>query len=1085
VTLRNEDVGRGETKPFPVVGVGSSAGGLEAVQNLFRALPSDTGMAFVVVPHLEPSRESSFPDILAKVTLMPVTEVKDGMRVEAGHVYTIPGNGNLTLSQGCLRLTPRSDILPHSLAIDPFLLSLAKDQKNLAIGVILSGSGSDGAHGITAIKAEGGITFAQDKSAEFDSMPEAAVGTGCIDFVLPTDEIARELYRIGQHPMMASAELERENDIRTSVGDDKKPKDVLLEILNLVRKSAKIDFTSYKSNTIRRRISRRMLVCRIDKLEDYYTFLENHPSEVVALHKDLLINVTSFFRDPEAFKALEKEILPRVMKNRPLNSPIRIWVAGCSTGEEVYSIAMCLLEFLGDTRQNCTIQIFGTDVSDQAIAMARSGIYPESVMADISEDRRRRFFTPVGRGSQISKTVRELCVFAKHNVAEDPPFSNMDLVSCRNLFIYLLPILQKRVLSLFHYALTPRGFLVLGSSESIGPAEALFSPVDTKHKIFAKKLATGQPRFHFSTGTSTKADNGNNQLTAKQSESLAEFNLTLAIDRALVSRFPDGVVINEDMDILQVRGHTGTYLEASPGNMSNNVLKMARPALVSGLRSAIHRARQENCLIRKQGVPLATDGDPLMVSIEVTPIQESETNGRYFFVSFSKSFARAAPIFKRKTHSKGSDTSLQIVELEKELASTHEYLQSLIEKAQTDNEELRAANEEITSSNEELRSTNEEMQTSKEELNSVNEELSTVNDELQNRNVQLNQLNGDINNLIESVAIPVVIVGRDLCIRRFTPAATKVMKLVPTDVGRPIADIKTNIDIPDLIPLLTRAFKNDPVEEREVRDSKGCWYSVAISPYWTVETYIDGAVITLFDIDAMRRALDNLAKVNVELEQFAYVASHDLQEPLRLASTYLELLLRRHSDKLDEEAREYIEVAMKSAKRMKNLIEDLLVFSRTGKEHLKYEPIDCSVLVDKTIASLSPRLKEAHAEVTHSELPTINSSEVLIGLVFQNLISNAVKFRGHKSPRVQISAQENKLEWQFSVRDNGIGIEAEYGERIFLIFQRLHGPDKYSGTGIGLAICKRIVERYEGRIWVESKPGEGSTFFFTIPKKAT
>src|SRR3989440_1265257 len=605
---------------FPIVGVGASAGGLEAFTQLLKALPSRTGMAYVLVQHLDPTHESALTELLAKATEMPVRQVTDGMLVEPNRVYVIPPNVDMVISQGILRLTPRTETRGHHMPIDRFLRSLAEDKGSNAIGVVLSGTASDGTLGLAAIKGEGGITFAQDeKSAKYDGMPKSAIATGCVDFVLPPEAIAKELAKICEHPYVAHSRPSQITDLMPD-GDPH-----LKTILLWLRMANKIDFSDYKPATVKRRILRRMTLHKIEKVKEYVHFLQHHPAEVEALYEDILIHVTSFFRDSGAFEAVKTGVFPTILKHRSPEEPIRIWVPGCSTGEETYSCAISLLEFLGDRRASIPIQLFGTDLSQTAIEKARAGTYPENIAADVSPERLQRFFAKVEGGYRIAKTIRDTCVFARQNLLQDPPFSRIDLISCRNVLIYLGLVLQKRVMPIFHYALRPRGFLMLGSSEGImGTASDLFELMDRKHKIYCRKSTPARLHFDFAASQhSLEAGNlGTDQQASRKSEGGARlFELNKEADRIILTKYaPVAVVINEGMEVLQSRGHVGLYLELAPGRANLNVLKMAREGLLFDLQASINKARKEGVPVRKENVEVGGNGELKGVNFEVIPL---------------------------------------------------------------------------------------------------------------------------------------------------------------------------------------------------------------------------------------------------------------------------------------------------------------------------------------------------------------------------------------------------------------------------------------------------------------------------------
>src|SRR6266542_1992385 len=837
---------------FAVVGIGTSAGGLEAASALLGQLPGNTGMAFVLIQHLDPKHESNLGRILAKATPIRVQEATHGLAVQPNNVYVIPRNTTMTIAGGVLQLKPRGEARGPHLPVDAFFKSLAADRQTAAIGVILSGTGSDGTLGVEDIKAAGGITFAQgEESAKYPGMPQSALHSGCIDVVLPPEEIARELARIGHHPYVTAAT--RTADAVLPVTEETS----LRNILKLLRKSFGVDFSGYRDTTVRRRIMRRMVLHIKEDLGDYAQHLEKDGSELEARYQDLLINVTSFFREPETFEALKNSVFLQILQNKPSDAPIRIWVPGCSTGQEAYSLVMALLEFLEDKPGRPAIQMFATDLSEPLLQRAREGVYPENIEAEVSPERLRRFFTRHDNQYRVSKAIREMCLFAKQNVAADPPFSRVGLISCRNLLIYLAPPLQKRVIPTFHYALNPNGFLLLGASETIGAFSDLFAPVDREHRIYCRKTSTARAYPHFA------ADSGRSGLlpSARNKEPQpAPVDWQREADRAVLGRYaPPGVLVNDSLDVLQFRGETGAYLKPAAGEASFNVLKMAREGLLLELRSAIAECRSRNAEVWRGRIRVRSESRTRKIDLRVVPVKAPGSSEQCFLVLFEdvaalSAGARVARWFRRAAASAAGKTSSvpdpqDSKSLRRELATTREYLQSAIEDQDASNEELKSANEEILSANEELQSTNEELETAKEELQSVNEELTTINEQLQNRNTELSRLNDDINNLLASANVPMVAVSTDLRIRRYTPSAAKIFNVLPSDVGRPIGNLRDSTDIADLEALIAEVVDTVQVREREVRDREGRHHLLRIHPFRTADNRIDGAVVVLLDVE--------------------------------------------------------------------------------------------------------------------------------------------------------------------------------------------------------------------------------------------
>ena len=868
---------------FPIIGIGASAGGLEAFSELLRYLPEKTGMAFVLVQHLDPKHGSSLQEILARTTKIPVTEVTQGVTVQPDHVYVIPANTSLTIKNGMLHLGSRVLTRGQHMPINDFFRSLADVAGQQAIGVVLSGTASDGTEGCRAIKAAGGITFAQDQeTAKYDSMPRNAVNAGCIDFILPPKDIARELGGISQHPYVARVVAPADDAFQGMVGSD------LSALFGLLRESSGVDFTNYKHTTLHRRIRRRMVVHKVETLQDYLRYIGKKPEELDELYRDLLIHVTGFFREPEAFTALRKHVYPKLFEGRKADNPIRVWVAGCSTGEEAYSIAITLLEYMWVHSRNISqattaIQIFATDISDTALDRARTGLYTEATVSEISAERLKRFFVRLDGGFQINKSVRDMCIFAKQNLVKDPPFSNLDLVSCRNLLIYLGPVLQRRVIPSLHYSLKPGGYLMLGASENLGGFADHFGLVDKKDKIYQKRKTTARLTTYFASTDYLPIRTGDTRLPR---ELPASFTVEREVEHLLVNRFvPASIVVNDQMEIVQFQGKTGAYLEPPAGNPSFSVAKMAREGLLVDLRAALDAAKKTNAAVRKEGVQIQSESGLREVNLEVVPLRGPTAQERFYVVVFQDAVSK--PMAGDKA--KGSK-ALKVVAstvrdteaLKREANQLREQLRSLLEEHETTSEEFKAAHEEVLSANEELQSTNEELETAKEELQSTNEELTTLNEEMQNRNAELGSANNDLLNLLGHVDIPVVMVSNDLRIRRFTPPAQKLLNLLPGDIGRRLGEIRPNLDVEDLEELAREAIRRGGQQEREVRTSEGGWQVLHVRPYKTWDNRIEGAVISLQDVGALKRTLD-------QTREYADTIVESAREPIVVLNAALQV----------------------------------------------------------------------------------------------------------------------------------------------------------------------------------------------------
>ena len=874
----------------PIVGIGASAGGLEAFTQLLKAMPLDTGFGFVLVQHLDPLHESALAQLLARVTAMPVHEVTNNLRVEANQVYIIPPNASMGIVRGRLKLQPRTRNGTAARSIDFFFEALAKDQQERAVGVILSGNASDGTIGLEAIKAEGGLTFAQDDSADYPSMPRSAVAAGCVDAVLAPARIARELARIALHPVVAARLAAGANGQKAAPGPADRPEtDGYKKILLQLRNHTGVDFSLYKATTIHRRITRRAVLNHRNSLESYADFLRGNAKELDALYTDALINVTSFFRNADAFALLKAKVLAKLVAQRG-DDPLRVWVLGCSTGQEAYSIAMLFTEAAEKSHRPRQLQVFATDLCEANLVKARHGLYPKSVTADVSPERLRRFFVQEEGGYRVIKSIREQVLFARHNLISDPPFSRMDLISCRNVMIYFEPSLQKKVIPAFHYALKPSGCLFLGASDSVGGFTELFAPLDKKHKLFSKKAAptlafplpVRNEAGHRAAPASAPAGRGPGGATETYR---GELSAEREADRVTVNQFaPPSVLISDDLQILQFRGPTGRYLEPPTGKARFDLLKMAREGLMLPLRAVINRAKKDHQIARKTNVPFQLEAKSHTVNLEVVPLKNlQETRFLVLFEDPDRPARPAADAVPPARRASPREETARIAGLEQELAETRDYLQSIQEHQESANEELQASNEEGQSANEDLQSLNEELETSKEELESTNEELTTVNEEMVSRNTELNRLNSDLTNLQSSTKLVILLLGRDLTIRRFSAHAEKQFHLHASDLGRPIGGIRHNLDLPDLEALITEVITTVSECEREVQARDGRWYSLRVRPYLSADNKVDGAVLVLVDINATKTA--ELAVTHAR--DFAEAVIDSVRDPLLILDSAL------------------------------------------------------------------------------------------------------------------------------------------------------------------------------------------------------
>ncbi len=871
------DDGDGGSGPAPVlvVGVGASAGGLEALTALLSGIRID-GLALVVVQHLSRQHESLLPNILARSSPLQVVPLADGMRVEPNHVYVAPPETRVALLRGAFHLMGIAPP-PWSMPIDFFFRSLAEDQGQRAIGVVLSGMGHDGTRGAEEIKARGGLVFVQDPAtAKYESMPRSAVDRGGADRVLPPDQIAGELMALARHPYIARA--------TAPAGPPQGPED-LGRLLILLRSEFGADLSLYKPSTIQRRVERRMALHRIERLPDYVRYVQEHRAELADLFRDVLIGVTSFFRDVEPFEALERVVVPAMLERKRPGSSIRIWVPACASGEEAYSIGICVLEALDRLAHDHPIQIFGTDIDQEAIARARRGVYPAHIEADVSPERLERFFVRVGHDYQVHRRLRDLVVFSPQNVAQDAPFSRMDLVSCRNLLIYLQPALQKKVLRLLHYALVPDGILLLGTSETVGDCAELFSLTDRRNKIYVKKnLPTrALPVDDTPPGVAESRAAAPSTATRRSGPTVKQI-----ADRKLVERFgPPSVLVDENLDVVQFRGDTAPYVAPAPGAATLNLAKLLRSELQVEVWRAAQQAFRTDAPTRVGPIRLAREGESARtVSIDMLLVHEPDTRSRGLLIVFEEGGSTPTSAAATDSPVAGApDLQARIHELEEQLSASKEYLQSTIEELETSNEELRSLNEELQSTNEELQSTNEELETSKEELQSTNEELSTMNDELQHKNADLSQAGSDLGNLLTAMPEPVLFADRDLNLRLASDSARSLLGLPGGRLERALGQLGPAFAGMDVVQVAQTSITRLIVVTEQARVG-GRWYGVRSVPYRSPAGVVDGVLLLLRDIDAEKRRQELI----LDVETYAAKVLTALPQPLAIVDGQLRVM---------------------------------------------------------------------------------------------------------------------------------------------------------------------------------------------------
>ena len=1085
---------------IPVVCVGASAGGLEVFKHLLVDLHADTGLAIVFIQHLDPKHHSMLAEILARATAMPVSEAADGMPVEADHVYVIPANADLAIADGTLKLTPRTQAAGSHMPIDQFLRSLASECGSRAIGVILSGTGSDGSAGVEAIKAAGGVTFAQDTAtAKFATMPQAAVATGCVDFILPPEGIAKELGRIGRHPYIANSV--RPEQGRTPAGDNEQ----FGAILAILHGATGIDFSLYRERMIKRRILRRLALRNIEGLAEYCERLTKDPGELMALKQDLLISVTSFFRDPESFERLKQAVYPRIFQGRAANDTIRVWVAGCATGEEVFSIAITLQEYMNEAGSVFPVQIFASDISQAAIEKARAGRYLENIAADLTHQRLNRYFTRIEGGYQINKDLREMCVFTRHNLIDDPPFSKLDLISCRNVLIYLGSV-QKDIFPLFHYALKPAGFLMLGSSEAGAPGD-LFSVAEREHRVYAKRETPRKPHFlqAAARGSHWGAPADSNAATPPARELWGGPDVRKEVDSILLSKYSlAGVVVDEGLEVIEIRGKASAFLTLPVGKVSFNLMKLIPDTvLFLEIERLIRQARKSGEPARQERIPYEHDGSGGL-NVEVVPLDAAQKRSALvlFEPVAGQAGSEAGP---PDAHLHGDIRDRQILRLKRQLAGAKERFLAAIEEYQTSREESQNTTEEALSANEELQSLNEELETAKEELQSTNEELITVNDELQAKNAALAQARDFAMSIVETVRQPLLVLDTDLRIRMANRAFYRTFQTSPLEADGQIIYALSHgrWDLPglrDSLDGLLRGGISFPDFEVE-QDFSGVGRKNLVLGGCRIN-YLNMILLAVDDITERKLAQKAQRKSEEHLRQsqkmeavgrLAGGIAHDFNNLLTAILGYSDLL----HDTLagNEPAIEQVREIKTAGERAASLTQQLLAFSR--RQVLQPKVLDLNGIVGE-FGRMLRRLVDERIKLVIDCAPDLWQVRVdpgEIGRAIMNLSLNAKDAMPYGGTLAIETANATLTEngagepdlvpgryVTMAVRDTGVGMSAEMQAHIFEPFFTTKETGK--GTGLGLASVLGIVEQSGGVVRCESEPGRGTSFIIFLPAAA-
>ncbi len=1205
---------QGETGNY-IVGIGASAGGLEAIHELFDNIPDATNFSYVVIQHLSSDHKSLMGELLSKHTAMQIFEATDNMKLEKNCIYLLPNKYMMTLKGGRLKLRDKLNDRSPNNAVDIFFESLAADAGESAVGIILSGTGTDGTKGIEAIKNKGGIVVVQDPmSAKFDGMPNSAISSGYADLILSPDMIGDELQEyLQQAPLLRSFNEQHLKD-----------EHIVTSILDLIRTIVGYDFREYKKPTIYRRLTKRMAELNVRNLQEYFSYLKNNAEEPKKLSKEFLIGVTKFFRDEDAFDQIKSAVIPNLFRQGQ-NELKKIWVVACSTGEEAYSIAILLQEYCEEhSLTGSTIKIFATDIDSSALDVASKGVYGKDIEDDVPSELLSKYFVEEGNQYRVNAQIRKMVVFAHHNILSDPPFSKIDFISCRNMLIYMGITLQKHILKAFHFAMNADGFLLLGPSENIGILKDSFLEVNRKWKLYKCILKSNLTTYSTLLGSMESANYGKFSPNTKPKNALSSikdiFNETLLEEQGYA-----GVFIDKDFEVKQATGNFKNFLSFPDGNFNFNILKLVHTDLSTALSIGLRKASKDNEKVILNNLKINTNKQLRLVDVIIKPyLVQKEYLQPFLFIVFHE---QNNVVHEKATLIEDGGTAdvRRYRELETELSETKESLQALIEEVESANEELQTSNEEIISSNEELQSTNEELQ-------SLNEELHTVNAEHQLKIKELMELNDDLNNYFRNADIGQIIVDKRLIIRKFTPAAVKQINLIETDVGRSIIDISNNFKHLDFINNVKSVLKSGQSLEREVVMGNDTTFLMKLNPYLRIDRSIDGVVISFVDITEIKKlnsiltavfntsfngilatiairdeqekvvdfefltantaaykmlnrneeeligkrmmvefpdlqqiyvshcievvnsgkpahfevqsqngrwyevvcvkmmdgivstftditenkqSADLLAKgyeelkntsqrlrvtneqlqiSNMDLYQFASIASHDLKEPLRKIMAFGNILDDKIRGKINEQEKNYLDKIIKASGRMQNLIEDVLTFSRLSNTELPLSNTDLTTVVHTVIDDLEITIANKKAEIEVKNLPIIKAVPAQMHQLFHNLISNALKFNEKEKPCIEISEVEVEKEFEInhglkpenfiaiSVKDNGIGFETEFQDKIFKMFQRLNATN-YSGTGIGLAICKKIVENHGGLINAASELNKGSTFTVLLPKQ--
>ncbi|MFK7769601.1 MAG: chemotaxis protein CheB [Mariniblastus sp.] len=1066
-------------KQLFVVGIGASAGGLKPIEEFFSHMPVDSGMAFVVVQHLSPDFKSLMDELLARRTGMAIHKVSDGIKVEANSVYLIPPEKNMALEKGRLMLTDKTKIRIDNLPIDIFFRSLAKGAGENSVAVVLSGTGSDGSRGIKDIHESGGLVLVQSiETTGFDGMPRAAISTGVVDLICSPEEMpARIVEYASTHDRAA---LRQVDSIEGGVSVDES---AMYRIFRLFRQNFNLDFSLYKPTTITRRIERRMQLCAIKDMDEYVDSLESNIEEIEDLYRDLLVEVTHFFRDPEAFKKLRETVIPSLINRCDPEQEIRVWVSGCATGEEAYSVAILLAEAIANADRAQTFKVFATDVHRKSLQIASAGFYPTHALDSVPPELQTYFVRNNGI-CNVKREIRKHVIFAANDLTKDPPFTRIDLITCRNVLIYLEPPVQLRVLSMFHFGLKVGGVLFLGPSETVGDLSKEFVQVDRHWRIYSKKRDVRLPdatRIPMTPVLGAVIHEHAPSFLAQNPMNTGTNNtwLSTAYEELLAKHVPPSLLVDEHNELVHCFGTARKLLSPPEGKPSNDILRMLERDLSVAVTSALHRAKQESIPVTYRGIRVEMGKDDhRLFRVTVEPYRKTDRS--LFLISLEETGSKI-PV-KEVVEEEFQVNELEgerNQQLERELSYTRETLQATVEELESSNEELQATNEELIASNEELQSTNEE-------LHSVNEELYTVNTEHKAKIEELTEMTSDLDNLFRSTEIGTVFLDRQLSIRMFTPSIKAGFNVVEKDIGRPLGHIASKLENPSVMDEAAEVLKSGIPIETEVFNIDGRAYLQRIQPY-RVENSIEGIVLTLTDITAIkeneqaRKTMATLTEISQELPDFAYAVSHDLQAPLRHISQYSQILDSAVDNKKDDEVHKATRVIRTSAESLRTMIDGLLLYSRVNTLGDALTKVNLEVSINAAILDLQTAIDAIRAEVTYdNEMPEVLGDSSQLKQLFFHLIDNAIKYRSERDPVIKISWRQTEEGVEISVSDNGIGVSEHNAEGVFTIFKRLGFKEYVPGAGVGLAICRRVALRHDGRIWISDSSSEGTTFSFNL-----